>query len=282
MAYLDALLTGLVYLAAVFVLLVVAKLVYDRLHPRFVLRHELFERDNLALALVVVGYYLGLVLALGGVLAGPSNGVVNDLIDLGLYGLLAIVLLNLSGWINDKLVMRRFSNEKEIIDDRNAGTGAIELGSHVANGLILAGALSGQGGGLLTALAFWAVGQAVLILAAWVYDAVTSFDLHAEIERDNVAVGVAFAGVLIALGNVVRLGVEGDFESWGGNLGELALYVGAGLVLLPVVRFVTDRLLVPGVSLSSELVQTDAPNVGAGAIEAFSYVAASMLLAWTL
>lgn len=280
--YADTLLTGLVYLAAVFVLLLVAKAIYELLHPRFVLRRELFERDNLALALVMVGYYLGLVIALGGVLVGPSNGLQYDLIDLGLYGILAIVLLNASGWINDKLVLRHFSNEKEILVDRNAGTGMIELGSHVANGLILAGALSGQGGGLVTAVVFWAAGQAVLIAAAWVYDAVTSFDLHAEIERDNVAVGVAFAGVLVGIGNVVRLGIEGDFDSWTGNFVELGLYAGAGLILLPLVRWATDLVLVPGVTLSAELLQSDRPNVGAGAIEGFSYVAASMLIAWTL
>ena len=277
----DQVLTGLVYLAAVFVLFLVGKLVYDKLHPGFVLRKELFERDNVALAVAVVGYYLGLVFALGGVLEGEGTTLADDLFDIFFYGLLTIVLLNVSAWLNDKLILHRFDNRKEIIDDRNAGTGAIEGGNHVANGLILAGAVSGEGD-LVTALAFWSLGQVALILAGLLYSRVVGFDVHAEIEKDNVAVGLAFAGVLIALGNVVRLGVAGDFVSWYDNLSQYAFYVVVGLALLPLMRFVTDKLLLPGVRLNDELVAQEEPNLGAGAIEAFSYVAASMLIGWTI
>ena len=278
---LDQLVTGLIYLAAIFVLFLIGKLVYDKLHPRFVLKHELFERDNVALAVAVVGYYLGLVFALGGMLDGPSSGWIQDLIDIGLYGLLAIVLLNVSAVLNDKIVLRHFDNTKEIVDDRNAGTGAIEAGNHLANGLILGGALSGEGD-LVTALVFWALAQVVLIVAALVYDLVTKFDLHAEVEKDNVAVGVAFAGGLVAVGNVLRLGVYGDFVSWSENLTEFAQWTVVGLVLLPLVRFLTDKILVPGVKLNDELVGQEHPNLGAGFMEAFSYVAASMLIGWAI
>lgn len=278
---LDQLFTGLIYLAAVFAVFLLGKLVYDKLHPSFVVKYELFERDNVALAVVVVGYYLGLVFALGGVLVGPSGGWIEDLIDIGLYGLLAIVLLNLSAWLNDKLILRHFDNVKEIIDDKNVGTGAVEAGNHIANGLILAGALSGEGD-LVTAVAFWALGQVVLILAGLVYNGITSFDLHAEIEQDNVAVGVAFGGVLIAIGNVLRLGLQGDFVSWEVNLTAFAQWTAVGLVCLPLVRFLADKLLVPGVKLNDELVNQEHPNLGAGMIEAFSYVAASMLIGWAI
>lgn len=277
----DQILTGLVYLVSVFVLLVVGKLVYDLLHRGFVLKTELVERDNLALAIAVGGYYIGLVLAFGGVLMGESAGLVNDLIDLGMYGLLAIVLLNLSAWLNDKIILRHFDNEKEIIQDRNAGTGAIEAGNHIAVGMITAGALSGEGG-LLTGGVFWLLGQLVLILATLVYGAILPFDVHREIERDNVAVGVAFAGVLVAIGNVVRLGAQGDFVSWFQNLNDFAVFTVVGLLLLPVVRFLTDRVLLPGAKLTDELVNQEKPNLGAGMIEAASYLAASMLIGWAI
>jgi len=278
---LDQLLTGLVYLAAVLLLFLLGKLLYDVTRPSFKLRDELFQRDNLALSLAVVGYYLGLVFALGGVLSGPSAGWVADLVDISIYGVLTLVLLNLSAWLNDKLILFRFDNRKEIIEDRNAGTGAIEAGNHVANGLILNGAISGEGT-LWTALVFWVLGQVVLIVAGLVYARFSRYDVHGEVERDNVAVGVAFAGVLVALGNVVRLGVSGDFVSWYVNLSQYGTYVLAGLVLLPILRILTDKLLVPGVALDDELVAQEVPNVGAGAIEAFSYVGASMLIGWCI
>ncbi len=278
----DVFVTGVIYLAAVFVLFLIGKLVYDKLHPGFVLKKELFERDNFAVALAVVGYYLGLVLALGGVLAGESFELASDLFDIFFFGLLAIVLINISAFLNDKLVLYRFDNEKEIIQDRNAGTGAVEAGNHIANGLIVAGALHGEDVDLVVVVVFWALGQLALILAGLIYDRLTSFDLHAEIEKDNVAVGVAFAGLLIGLGNLVGLSVSGDFVSWADDLTSFAIFLGMALVLLPVVRVVTDKVLVPGVRLTDELVNQETPNVGAGAIEAFSYVAASMLIGWAI
>ena len=53
---LDRIGTGFLYLAVVLVLLVIGKWVYDVLHRRFVLRTELVEKDNLAVALAVGGY----------------------------------------------------------------------------------------------------------------------------------------------------------------------------------------------------------------------------------
>ncbi len=216
----NEILTGLIYLAVVLVLVVIGKWVYDALHRGFVLRTELVEKDNLAMALTVAGYYVGLAIVLGGVVSGPGSGVLTeDVIDLVIFGLMAIVLLNLSGWINDKIIFSKFDNQKEIVQDRNTGMGAIEGCNHVAVGLITAGALSGEGG-LLSGAVFWILGQAGLIVAGLLYNKMTSFDLHEQIENDNAAVGVAFAGVLIGFGNIIRLAGEGDFVSWTQSLSE--------------------------------------------------------------
>ena len=277
----NQILTGFLYLAVVLVLLVIGKWVYDGLHRRFVLRTELIEKDNLAVALAVAGYYLGLVIVLGGVVSGPASfNVLDDVIGLVIFGLLGIVLLNLSAWINDKIVFSRFDNEKEIVEDRNAGMGAVEGGNYVAVGLITAGAMSGEGG-VLPGLVFWVLGLVALIVAGLLYDKITSYDLHEQIEKDNVAVGVAFAGVLVGFGNIIRLAGDGDFVSWNESLTEFGYYTVVGLILLPFVRIFADKVLLPGASLSDELVQ-DRPNLGAGFIEAVSYLAASMLIGLTL
>ena len=277
----DQILTGFIYLAVVLVLVVIGKWVYTVLHRGFVLRTELLEKDNLAMALTIAGYYFGLAIVLGGVMSGPGSGMLSeDVIDVVVFGLVAIALLNLSGWINDKIIFSRFDNQKEIIHDRNTGMGAIEGGNHVAVGLITAGALSGEGG-LLSGAVFWVLGQAGLIVAGLLYNKMTKFDLHEQIENDNVAVGVAFAGVLIGFGNIIRLAGEGDFVSWTQNLSEFGYYAVAGLLLLPMIRIFTDKVLLPGARLTDELVQ-DVPNVGAGAIEAATYLAASMLIGFTL
>ena len=95
------------------------------------------------------------------------------------------------------------------------------------------------------------------------------------------AVGVAFAGVLIGFGNIIRLAGEGDFVSWTQSLSEFGYYAVVGLLLLPLVRIFADKVLLPGARLTDELVR-DVPNVGAGAIEATSYLAAAILIGLTL
>ena len=277
----DQIVAGFVYLAVILVLLAVGKWVYDALHRRFVLRVELLEKDNLALAVTVAGYYLGLVIVLGGVVSGPASvSLLDDVIGLVIYGGLAIVLLNLSAWVNDRLVFSRFDNEREIIEDRNVGVGILEGGNYVAVGLITAGALSGEGG-LASGLVFWVTGLAALVVAGVLYDRITSYDVHDQIEAGNLAVAVAFAGVLVGFGNVIRLAGEGDFVSWNESLTEFGYYLVVGLVLLPLIRLFADKVLLPGARLADELVQ-ERPNLGAGVIEGVTYLAASMLIGLTL
>lgn len=280
--HLDVFITGLVYLAAVFALFFLGKWLFNRRHPDFNVQHELFENDNVALAIAVVGYFSGLVFALGGTLAGDGVDLGSDLFDIFFFGFTAIILLHLGSLINDKIAFPQFNNSKEIITDRNAGAGAIAAGNQIATGLIVAGAVSGQYVDLITATAFWLLGQVALVVVLRVYDGVVSFDLHDEIERDNVAVGVAVSGLMIAVGNLVRLSISGDFEGWTQDLGDFAIYFGMGLLILPLVRWVSDKVLLPGVSLNHELVGQKVPNVGAGIIEAFSYIAASMLIGWAI
>lgn len=279
---LDQIISALIYLIVVFSIILVGKWVYDRLNPKFVLKEELVKHDNFALALAVVGYFFGLVLAIGGILEGPSAGWVDDIIDIIFYGIISIILLNLSIIINNKIILYKFDNIKEIIQDRNTGTGVIEAGNHIAIGLIIFGAVSGDGGDLITFAVFWILGQIVLILAGFIYNWIIPFDLHEQIEKDNIAIGVAFAGMIIALGNIIRLGLNGDFISWYDNLIHFTVFVIFGLILLPFIRFITDKILLPGERLSDELANQEVPNIGAGAIEAFSYIAASFLIGWVL
>ena len=277
----DQILPGFIYLAVILVLVVVGKWVYDALHRSFALRTELIENDNLAAALAVAGYYLGLVIVLVGVVSGPASfSLLDDVIGLAIFGLLGIVLLNLSALINDKVVFSKFAIEREIVEDRNVGVGALEGANYVAVGLITAGAMAGEGG-LLSGLVFWIAGLAALIVAGMLYDRITSYDLHDEIEKGNVAVAAAVAGVLIGFGNVIRLAGEGDFVSWNESLGEFVYYTVAGLILLPFIRLFADKVLLPGARLSDELLQ-ERPNLGAGVIEGVSYLAASMLIGLTL
>ncbi len=278
----DNLAISLIYLISAFSIFFIGKLIYDLLHRSYRLNHELLEKDNFALGIAMSGYYLGLVLAIGGSIIGPSQGLYEDLIDIFFFGLISVVLLNISILINDKLVLHAFDNTKELIEDQNCGTGAVECATYIATGLIIFGAISGEGGNLFTAIVFWALGQGVMVIAGIIYNLIISYDIHDQIEKDNVAAGVGFAGALLAMGNVIRLAVSGDFESWRINLTSFIVYALAGLVLLPLVRILVDKILLPGQRLCDEIARQEHPNLGAAFIEASSYLGASFLLIWCL
>ncbi|MFH1134728.1 MAG: DUF350 domain-containing protein [Pseudomonadota bacterium] len=281
---LDVIITGLVLIVGFFVIFLIGKVVNDLIHREYDLNEDLVKKDNPALALSVTGYYFGLVLCIGGALAGPSHGVISDLIDLAAYGLLGIILLNISWYICDKVILYKFKLADELMRDRNQGTGAVSAGVSIASGFIIYGSTKGEGGGILTLLVFWALGQILLIIAGRVYTLITPYDVHGEIEKDNVAAGVSFAGALIAMGVVVGLAAEGDFISWEESLPGYLAYALFGLIMLPAVRWLTDRILFPTVKLSDEIVagtaDQDEPNVGAAYIEAFAYIAGAFVIFW--
>lgn len=286
----DGLLVGIIYFILFFVLFFLGKCCYSLLHRDFNLNHELVEKDNPAVSLAVTGYYAGLIIALGGTIVGPSHGLLTDLWDLTRYGVLSIILLNISSYLCDWIILYRFKTRDELLRDRNQGTGAVLFGTSMASGFVIYGAVSGVGGGMDTAVAFWALGQLLLLVASKVYNFILPFNLHDEIEKDNVAAGVAFSGTLIAMGVVVGLAAEGDFISWTDNIGTFAAYSLVGLISLPFIRLLTDTLLLPGVKLSDEIVglkkdktiETRGPNIGAAYIEAFSYIAGAFIIFWCI
>jgi uncharacterized membrane protein YjfL (UPF0719 family) len=282
MDFLDTALTTLVYLASCFILFLIGKLVYQLFQRKIKVAYELVENDNFAFAIAHTGYFIGLLLAIGAAVIGPSNGLLQDLIDIFIYGLLSILLMNLSIVLNDKLILRKFHAYKEIIEDKNCGTGVIEGANAVATGLILLGAIPGEGGGIVTALIYWALGQVLLVVTGLVYEAITPYKIHEEIEKDNVAAGIGFAGALISIGNLIRFGLSGDFVSWQVTLSNVGIDVVIGLLLLPLVRFLADKILLPGRNLTDEIVNQENPNMGASLIEAFAYIGGSVLITWTL
>lgn len=279
---LDTILALICYLAASFILFAVGKFVYGLFHRDINVGAELVERDNLAFAISHTGYLSGLVIAIGGALSGPSVEIIMDLYDILVYGLLSILLLNFSIMLCDKIILRKFSTRKEIIDDRNAGTGIVEAAISVGTGLIIFAAVSGEGGSIITALGYWLIGQVVLILVSIIYNLITPYDIHEHIEKDNVAVGVGFAGAILAISNIIRSALMGDFYSWTDTFSELWLILIIGLLSLPVVRFLTDKILLPGRKLTDEMVNQEHPNVGAALIVGFAYIGGSLFICWSL
>jgi uncharacterized membrane protein YjfL (UPF0719 family) len=278
----DLVLTTIIYLASTFFLFFLGKMTYQLVNRKINITDELVEKDNLAFAVAHVGYFVGLLLAIGGAIIGPSHGLVEDLIDIFVYGIMAIILLNLSVIINAKIILRKFSVYDEITRDQNVGTGVVEAANAIATGLIILGAVSGEGGDWLTALVFWITGQILIILTSFIYNWIVPYDIHEHIEKDNVAVGIGFAGALIAIANLIRSAIMHDFVSWQDSFLSIGIQVTVGLLFLPIARLAADKILLTHHKLTDELIHQEKPNIGAGLIEAFAYIGGSVLISWCL
>lgn len=239
-------------------------------------KDEICEKDNYAVAFTLAGYLIAISLVYIGSVQGPSYGWWQDLAQISFYSVLAMVLLYVSHWVNDKLILRHFCNHKELIEDQNIGTGIIQASSYISSGLIIAAAVQGEGGGWYSAVVFFLIGQVFLILMAYIYDAITAFDLHQEVEQGSVAVATAFAGSLIALGLILAKAASGDFISWQANLTQFFMIAIGACFVLPFFRFIVAKTVFFGVDLNHEI-ETD-KNVGSAVLECATVIGFACVL----
>ena len=305
-AFLDALVDtleffpkGLIYVAIGLAALLVAKVVQD-LVTRYSINQQVTGENNAALGLSLAGYYLGVVFVFVGALYQPLTVVRDDdwaptsatywgeVLEVAIYALIGIVVLNVARIVVDRLVLHTFQTEKEIVEDRNTGTGAVEFGVYLATGLVIAGSIAGTGSteaagtevnvldSAVRSLVFLGLGLAVLILYSLFYQLTTSYDIHDEIERDNTAVGVALAGNLIAMGVVTFKAVFGEFVGWPESLAGFLVFAVLGFVLLFVVRQIADIVLLPGAKLQQEL--SADRNLGVAFVISAVVISSSLIL----
>ena len=226
---------------------------------------EISEKHNRAVALSLSGYLVAVTIIFCSVLVGPSKGIVKDLMQVGGYSVIGIVLLTIARIVNDKLILYKFQNKVELVDDKNEGAGAVVAGSFIASGLIVAGAVYGEGGGIGTTLVFFIIGQLALILFSKLYNLITPYDIHDEIQKNNVAAGVAFGGTLIALGIILMNGTLGNFVGWGESLSHFVFVLIGALIALPLFRYVMDKCLIPHYDLNHHI--HNHQNISAGILE---------------
>lgn len=285
---------GLVYVGLGVVVLVLAKFAQDFLTP-YRINEQLSHKDNTALGLSITGYFLGVIIVFVGVLYQPLTVIRDDqwqltgdfwfdVLEVFLYAVAGILVLNVARILVDKLVLYKFKTEKEIIEDQNAGSGAVELAVYIAVGLVIAAATAGTGvsdeatvvDSIVRSVVFFVLGMAVLIAFALFYQLTTQFDIHEEIEKDNAAVGIAMAGNLIAISLVIFKAVFGEFVGWTESLVTFVVFAVIGFVLLYVVRIIVDFALLPGTKVADELAVDR--NHGVAFIQSGVVISAALIL----
>ncbi|MDW3647441.1 MAG: DUF350 domain-containing protein [Bacteroidia bacterium] len=259
------------------------------------LDEQLTHYDNNAVSVSTAGYFVGVTAVFIGAIVDPAPNLtlaeraaispnisafdMDTFLDLSLsvgIAIAGILLLHGARLVNRKLILTEFSVDKEIIKDQNPGTGVVEAASYIASGLIIAGALHGEGSNLFISLVFFILGQLCLILFARIYAKLTPYSVHDEIEKDNLAAGLGFAGGLISIGIIVMQAVSGNFSGWVEDLSLLAVEVLVVFVYLIAVRFIFDKFILRNSDLNTEIAQDQ--NIGAGLLEMVVAICFSLVL----
>ncbi len=273
---------GPAYLFAVLVILVLAKLLYDLFTP-FSLNEQLTQADNKAVAVSFSGYLFAIGIVVYGVFTSVPGDwfaltrreLLLDLLDLVIWSAIGIVLLNIARLVNDKILLSKFRNVKELVDDRNIGTGAVEWGSYIGSAFIIRAALFGEDisflHGVISTVIYFFIGQLGFIIFGWLYKKISRFDLHAEIERDNVSAGVAFGAGLVA----ISLLLSGFIVRYDSLIGFVVWFV-LSLFFLIVSRYIVDKFILPGSLLDEEISQDQ--NWGAALIEGSVAIILALLM----
>lgn len=214
---------------------------------------EMLSKKNLSVSLRKSGIYLGMAFGLSGALAGRTQGILDDLLSYVIAGATLMVLLFVAFVVNDRLMLPKVEGDKAVREG-NTAVGLVEFASTLSSGIIMHGAFSGEGGGIVAAGAFFLLGQAALVIAFYVYEAVTPRKLCEEIEiKQNAAAGMDVAGMLVALAIILRASVAGSFTGWVPGLEGFGIYFVAGLVALLGFRFLTNALFLPKASYDRQI-----------------------------
>lgn len=288
--FLNAIKVGLPLLVIATLMVRVAKTVRYKMNSNIDDNKVLFKDDNPAYGKATFGFFLGLIIAVSGVLEGSSKGLLVDMRDVVIYGSFIVVLFGLSRIIFDKVFFNKFSIDKELVNDKNKGMGWAMLGAYVATGYILRGAIMGDVNAVYPSVAaeIWAgiastgfyfiLSQIAFVIAGKFYQLLTPYDFHKELEEDNVAAGIALGGFLIGLGFVLG--------NAGGNtvgVNEAVMFyarVVVGLMVMTIARkVIAEHILTPGENIGKEIVEDKNENAGFACATAYILAAVFTALA---
>ena len=270
---------GLVYALIVLVFIFAAKKIDDWRTRDFDDDHEVVENSNAAVGLRRSGLYLGLAAGMTGALYGESQGLAKDAMTLAWEGVVIVLLLFVSRALCDLILLKGVDNDGEV-KNGNAAVGFMELGIYLASGLVLSGAFSGEGGGLISALVFFALGQLMLIILFYLYEMISSYNIVDEIKSSNAAAGLSAAGTMIALGLILRASVSGPAVDWVTDLTAFGISAASGIIMLLVFKKIIDLLLLPGTSLKIEIERDG--NLAAAALTEGAIIALALIISAVL
>lgn len=230
------------------------------------------HKPNLAVSLRHGGLYIGLAIAMTAALQGSASGFVPGVVEILRDGAVIVVAILVAQKLSDWWVVPGLDNNQAVADG-NTAVALTEFGSSVATGMIASASFGGGEGSWLTAVVFFALGQLALIGCFWAQERLLPGSFVAEVARGREGAGVAVAGVLIALGVILRASIAGPFLGWRASLGAFAVYALGGILFLMAFQEVFTYFFV-----KRRHVEDQYHNVGTSSVVACGQIAVALVI----
>jgi uncharacterized membrane protein YjfL (UPF0719 family) len=239
---------------------------------------------NVARAVLHAADFLSILLMSAATVQSCVHGdnVVTDLLWGSAFGVTATLVYG----VTSRLGMRALLQAKMLgeLQKGNAAAGVAAAGHAISTGVLMSKAIAGDDLPSLGLSAFFFVlGQVTLHLYVALFRAFTQYDDAEEIEGENVAAALSYAGLSIALSIIIGRALEGTFTGWASSLRSYGAMLGYGLGLYIVRQVILQTIILRGgFAVRGGIIDVEIArdrNVGVGALEGASYIGAALLLA---
>lgn len=219
---------------------------------------------------------------LGGTLASTcrtGTDLGQDLLWMAVFGLSGLLAIELASALGQRALagMHAAAHAGNLAAATAAGAHTIAIGILVAN--VFGGRSFGELG---LAAASFAIGQLSLLLLVWLFRCLTAYDDRSEILDQNLAAALSHGGLSIALALLIGFATDGDYQGPLPALRSYGIALAEGLVVYPLRQLVVQCLILrarPSL-FGGELDRAigERRDVGAGALEALTYLAAALFV----
>lgn len=240
-------------------------------------------KENTARRLLTVGELLGVLLVGAAVVKNNVRGehLVADLLWTGAFALAGLAMVLGVGRLSLRALLRgRLGAE---LDEDNVSAGVAGASHMIATGLLASRAVAGHSARELgLAMVFFALALVAHGLFVALFRALTTYDDAEQIEGENLAAGVSYAGLTVSVAVLVARAVEGDFSGWSSSLLGFAGVCAWCVALYPVRQLVVGGLLLgarPGLrgGALDDAIGTSR-DVGVASLEAAAYLGTALAI----
>ncbi len=254
---------------------------------------EITKRDNFAFGLSFAAGLAGLAIVLTGVTSGAfADSLLQEATQMAGYGLIAIALIKMGHFFQDKVALRKVNLHDEIVKG-NITAALIEFGHIVTVAIVIRSALlwvlTEGWHGLPIVIAAFIIGNIIMLLVSQYR--VLLFKrtnkngdcLQQAIKDNNIAVGIRYAGFLIGSG-LAMTAATGLAPYSADNINMSLIYwaisATVSILVFIALHMITIKIILSGTDISDEVNRQK--NVGVASISATTSFAIGLTMATLL